>query len=67
VRLMPAIPFAMDATVRILGVDGRVVRTHQLRSGSLAYDLDLGGMAPALYVVELRVGDVVLKERLVVE
>ncbi|MEX1132978.1 MAG: M36 family metallopeptidase, partial [Flavobacteriales bacterium] len=54
-------------TVRILGTDGRLVRSVPMPAGTTRATLDLGGLAPALYVVELTIGGAVLKERLVVQ
>ncbi len=67
VTLMLGQAFTVDATLRVLGTDGREVRTMSIRAGSTTFQMDVNGLAPALYIVELRVADVVLKERLVVQ
>ncbi len=54
-------------TVRLISADGRIVRTWPMPAGITRTTLDLGGLAPALYVVELNVAGAVLKERLVVQ
>ena len=67
VRLVLSSPAAADAHCRILATDGRVVRTLRVPGGSTDLAVDIGGLAPALYVVELRMDGAVLLERLVVE
>lgn len=54
-------------SIRILSTDGRVVRNVPMPAGTIRNTIDLAGLAPALYVVELAVGAVVLQERLVVQ
>lgn len=59
-------PSLVQGTISVLSVDGRLIKNDIFPSGSTTFALDIAGMAPALYVIELRVGDQVLKQRLVV-
>lgn len=67
VRMVLASPAGMDAELRILAADGRVARTLRVPAGSVDLAVDIAGLAPALYLVELRSEGTVLMERLVVE
>ncbi len=51
--------------IRILSADGRVVRKVPMPAGTTRHTIGLGGLAPALYMVELAVGGVVLQESFV--
>lgn len=68
-EVMLALPSASNelGMIRILATDGRVVRSVPMPAGTTRSVLDLGGLAPALYVVEITIGSVVLQERLVVQ
>ena len=67
VRMTLGAPASADAELRMLATDGRLVRTLRVPAGSTDLSVDIGGLAPALYVVELRMDGTVLQERLVVE
>ena len=56
-----------DAELRLIGSDGRTIMIERIPAGRITLDLGLGGIAPGIYVIELRSGDLVLKERLVVQ
>lgn len=58
---------AMDATVRILAADGRMVRTATLAAGLTTLLFDVDALASGLYVVELGTPGRTLKERLVLQ
>ena len=42
-----------NASVRLIGMDGRLLRTVQMPKGAASFTLDLNGLAHAAYVVEL--------------
>jgi extracellular elastinolytic metalloproteinase len=67
VRLqLDAAPLA-DAELWIRAMDGRLARTVPWPMGTTVMELDIAGLAAALYVVELRMQGSVITERLVVQ
>lgn len=67
VRLLLSAPAGADAELRVLAADGRVARTLRVPAGTTDLAVDIAGLAPALYLMELRTEGAVLLERLVVE
>lgn len=67
VRMVLAAPAGKDAELRILAADGRMARTLRVQAGTIELTVDIAGLAPSLYLVELRSEGTVLMERLVVE
>ena len=67
VELVLPMASATDAQVRLIAADGRVVRQLAVPAGNLRTTIDLGGLSPALYIVELRLSGQLLKERLVLQ
>ncbi|HEY0977697.1 MAG TPA: T9SS-dependent M36 family metallopeptidase [Flavobacteriales bacterium] len=59
-------PLDAPAFVRVHAADGRLVRNVGMGRGARSLVLDVTGLAPALYVVELHCGDRTWKQRLVV-
>lgn len=55
-----------NGMARILAADGRTVHTSGLPAGTARTTIALGQLAPAVYLVELRVGDRLWQERLVI-
>lgn len=60
-------PVAMDATVRILDVQGRILQEHRLAKGGSVLQLDVQALSQGVYLVQLEVGGKRMQQRLVVE
>lgn len=66
---LPAQPGTLTATLTLRDALGRAVRTATvaLPPAGLRHELDLTGLAPGLYAVQVRAGAAVATRRLVVE
>ena len=64
---LPATLPATGARLSLTDALGRVVRSAAVPAGSPTYSLDLGGLAPGLYLVRLTGAGPALTQRLVVE
>jgi len=53
-----------SATVRVLSVTGQLVQTHTLPAGAPTHVLSIA--APGLYLVEVRIGESIRTEKVVV-
>jgi hypothetical protein len=63
---LPAVPGATTATLTLTDALGRVVRTETVPSGG-RHELNLRGLAPGLYAVQVQADNSVGTQRLVVE
>jgi uncharacterized glyoxalase superfamily protein PhnB len=63
---LPAVPGATTATLTLTDALGRVVRTETVPSGG-RHELNLRGLAPSLYAVQVQADNSVGTQRLVVE
>jgi extracellular elastinolytic metalloproteinase len=52
-NVVPGSALKADATVRLIGMDGRLLLTQRMPKGSTSLTLDLNSLAHAAYVVEL--------------
>ena len=67
-NLQHSLSGAVPATISLLGVDGRVIRTQQfVGQTGVPARLDLTGLAPGIYVVRLASGGRSATQKLVVE
>ena len=67
-NLQHSLSGAVPATVSLLGVDGRVIRTQQFAGQTgVPARLDLTGLAPGIYVVRLASGGRSATQKLVIE
>jgi len=67
-NLQHSLSGAVPATISLLGVDGRVIRTQQFAGQTgVPARLDLTGLAPGIYVVRLASGGRSATQKLVVE
>ena len=66
---LPALPGTASATLTLLDALGRTVRmaTVPLPLTGLRHELDLSGLAPGLYAVQVQAGEATATRRLVVE
>ncbi|MBO2010263.1 T9SS type A sorting domain-containing protein [Hymenobacter negativus] len=64
---LPARPDAPTATLTLTDALGRTLRTAILTAAGLHQELDLRGLAPGLYTVQMRAANTVGYQRLVVE
>jgi hypothetical protein len=64
---LPAVRGGATATLTLTDALGRILRTATLPAASLRHELDLRGLSPGLYAVQVRVGGTRGTQRLVVE
>ncbi|GAA3971861.1 T9SS type A sorting domain-containing protein [Hymenobacter antarcticus] len=67
--MLPSLPGTASATLTLLDALGRAVRTATvpLPPVGLSHELDLSGLAPGLYAVQMQAGPATATRRLVVE
>lgn len=61
-----AAPLKQDAQVRVLTADGRLIKELRFQGGQ-ELSMDLGGLAPGLYLVQMEMAGQRMHQRLVVE
>jgi hypothetical protein len=64
---LPAVPGAPTATLTLTDALGRIVRTATLPAAGRRHELDLRGLAPGLYAVQVQAGNTRGTQRLLVE
>jgi hypothetical protein len=67
--LLPAVPGTLTATLILTDALGRTLRTQTVAqpAAGLRHELDLTGLAPGIYVLQVRAGSTSSTQRLVVE